>query len=219
MEWITLAIKIFAVCFALFNVGMALFDNRKKFGYAVTIWKRFRFRIFFKIIFILFCVGATYRALISISPIFGYGWINFFMKSAGNILVTPMMEGLASDNIIIRTAPLLFLFGFLISLPFMAKLEENVFRRGVHTWGKMTLNSICFGLMHLALGIPIGAGIALIIPGFFFAHKYRQTYLSLCSKASEKEAKNKAVLVSTTYHTLMNTVVLSYLIIISILSI
>jgi len=40
----------------------------------------------------------------------------------------------------------------------MARLEENIFRRGIHTWGKMIQKSIIFGLMHLIIGIPLGAG-------------------------------------------------------------
>ncbi len=159
----------------------------------------------------------TFKLLVALSPIFGYGWLNFFSSEGGNILISPVLGTLSSDSLVLRCIPTIFLSAFLISLPFMAKLEENIFRRGCHTLSKITVRSILFGLMHLIVGIPLGFAIALIIPGFVFADEYCASYNVFIKTMTEKESRNEAVLVSTTYHTLMNTLLLGYLIVIAIM--
>lgn len=218
-QWVSLAIQIFAVGFALLNVAMALYDNRKNFDFVWSVWKRFHFFALLQIIGIIFLIFFSYKALVFLSPVFGYGWLNFFSRTGGNILISPVLTAFNSDIFIVRCVPAFFLFAFLFSLPFMARLEENIFRRGCHTWGKMFRQSIFFGLMHIIIGIPIGVAIALIIPGLFFAYEYRRVYLKLAQTKTQKEARNEAVLTSTTHHTLMNTIFIGYALILCIISI
>jgi hypothetical protein len=218
-QWISLAIQIFAVGFALLNVAMALYDNRKNLDFIWSIWKRFRFFSLLQIIGIIFLIFLSYKALVFLSPVFGYGWLDFFSKTGGNILISPILTAFNSDIFIVRCVPALFLFAFLLSLPFMARLEENIFRRGYHMWGKIFRQSFFFGLMHMVIGIPLGVAVALIIPGLFFAYEYRRVYLQLIETRTQKEARNEAVLTSTTYHTLMNTIFIGYALILCIISV
>lgn len=218
--WITLAIQIFAIGIALFNVAKALYDNRNNFSFVILIWKRFRFWMFLQILGIIALIYFTYAALITITPYFGYGWLNLIAKDGGNILITPIFSAFNSTMYIVRCFPSVFFFAFLLSLPFMARLEENIFRRGIHTWGKIIWRSVVFGFMHLIIGIPVGVGIVLIIPGFFFACVYRKTYLKLVSQnIAQKNARNEAVLESTSYHTMMNTLFIGYILIVCIINI
>jgi hypothetical protein len=218
--WLTLAIQIFAIGIALFNVVKALYDNRNNFSFIILVWKRFRLLMFIQILGIIALIYFTYAVLITLTPYFGYGWANLIAKGGGNILITPVFSAFNSTLYIVRSLPSLFIFAFLLSLPFMARLEENIFRRGVHTWKEITWRSIVFGLMHLIIGIPVGIGIALIIPGFFFAYIYRKTYLKQVSKnITQKLARNEAILESTAYHTMMNTIFIIYVLIICIINI
>ena len=62
-----LVIQICAILFAVFNVAMALYDNRKNISFIWTIWKRFRFCILFEITGIIALIYFSYAVLITLS--------------------------------------------------------------------------------------------------------------------------------------------------------
>ena len=66
----------------------------------------------------------------------------------------------------------LFFLLLLLALPKLAILEEEIFREGTESWPDGILRSIIFGLTHIVVGVPLGAGLALIIGGLVFTRQY-----------------------------------------------
>lgn len=66
----------------------------------------------------------------------------------------------------------------LVSLPLLVEQEEWVFRRGAEERGLLanTAMALVFGLVHVVIGIPVGAGLALSIGGVYFTHVYLTEY-------------------------------------------
>lgn len=65
-----------------------------------------------------------------------------------------------------------FLVLFALNVPRLAKREERAFRQHVRGTGPVLWNSFKFGLTHCIVGVPIGIGLALFLPGLFFAYVY-----------------------------------------------
>mgnify|MGYP006352911413 CR=1 FL=1 len=63
--------------------------------------------------------------------------------------------------------PVIGLALLLPALPLFAYAEERMFRAGAQRWarGRRTLKVLQFGMIHVIIGIPIGAALALSIGG------------------------------------------------------
>lgn len=110
---------------------------------------------------------------------------------------------------------IVFLTALFVAVPFMAHVEEQLFREGVTEWRRIVPRSIAFGLVHCIVGIPLAAGLALSISGLYYGWRYKQAYAAQIAKIRGVKnwdqaldafivARTEAVLVSTTYHTLWN---------------
>ena len=140
-------------------------------------------------------------------PALTYGWMSLFSEHAGNALLQPIIDGSRSGSFPIRLCVPLF-FSFLIpAIPFLAKKEEEIFRKGKDEWCGIIWSSVIFGLSHCIMGIPLGAGFALIIPGLFFGYKYKRAFDNSTS-LTKSRAEDEAVMESTVYHTMHNTIAL-----------
>jgi len=217
MNTVYIILQLLAAGFAVYTVSSELYRNKKELPFIWEIWKRFRFWMFIQVFILIVIVFTVAIFLGNHIPYLHYGWLHLILEKGGSIITTPIAAGAHSPHIMLRILPPIFLFTLLVSVPFLANGEERIFRKGYHTWGKMIRQSIRFGLVHLIAGIPISLGIALIIPGLFFAHKYQSTYKKLAPIMDKKAAINEAVLVSTTYHTLMNTITITYLLVLTAL--
>ncbi|MBD1876595.1 tetratricopeptide repeat protein [Nodosilinea sp. FACHB-131] len=101
----------------------------------------------------------------------------------------------------------------ILALPAWAKWEEEKYRKGIHTWKGITINSIKFGLAHLIMGIPICIGLSLSVPGFLFACRYRYVYQQhLRKNGNEQEAQEAGVFASTADHAIYNAILITLLI-------
>ncbi|MFA5830631.1 MAG: hypothetical protein WC878_02255 [Candidatus Paceibacterota bacterium] len=217
MNTVYIVLRLLAVLCAVCLVSSELYRNRKNLPFIWEIWKRFRPGMFIQVFVLIIIVLATAVFLSNHVPYLHYGWMHLILKNGGNIVTGPVLSVAHSEYMVLRILPPVFLFVFLLVIPFLANGEEKIFRKGYHTRGKMIRQSIRFGLVHLVAGIPIAAGIALIVPGLFFAYKYHDTYTKLMQTTEKKEASHEAVLVSTTYHTLMNSILVVYLIVLTII--
>jgi len=217
MNTIYIVLRLLAVLCAVCLVFSELYRNRKNFPFIWEIWKRFRPGMFIQVFVLIIIVFTTAVFLSKHVPYLHYGWMNLILKNGGNIVTGPVLSIAHSEYGVLRILPPVFLFVFLLSIPFLANGEEKIFRKGYHTRGKMIRQSVRSGLVHLVAGIPLAVGIALIIPGLFFAYKYHYTYTKLAQIMEKKDASHEAVLVSTAYHTLMNSILIVYLIVLTIL--
>lgn len=132
--------------------------------------------------------------------------------AASNAFGTPLetvMGAIASidyEAIFILSFWLLLLFG----IPFWARLEERIFRRGAHTWRQIAVRSTQFGLVHLLAGIPILGGLVLILPGFLFACRYKYIHdRHLRQGHSPLQAQDAGVAASTADHAVYNAILIS----------
>jgi len=155
--------------------------------------------------------------ILSQIPGLNYGWTNIFYQECGNIAVQPIMEGSQSNNIAIRLMVPFFFLALAFVLPFLARIEENIFRKGSqYSWLAIIKQSIIFGLFHCIVGISIAFGLALSIPGFFYGFKYKKHFDRNEEILDYSLAEEEAILVSTTYHTMYNMIAVILLIIIAI---
>jgi len=133
------------------------------------------------------------------------GWMNLFSADGGNVILAPFTE-LADRHDIIRFAPALLLVVLTFLAPFIVKVEEEMFRYGHTEWFAVSRQSVKFGLVHLVLGIPLAAPVALIILGFFLGYTYRKAYqetLPFCGDDLNM-AHARAIATSITYHTVFD---------------
>ncbi|HEU0085735.1 MAG TPA: hypothetical protein VFQ59_02130 [Candidatus Paceibacterota bacterium] len=139
--------------------------------------------------------------------------MNLFYNEGGNIYIAPIIEAANTSIRWVQVLPFLFFLLFLVAIPLLAHLEEKIFRKGNHKWPDIIKQSVVFGLIHCLVGISLAAGIALIGTGFFYANKYRKTYLKELKEHNDHtRAEEQAVLVSTTYHSFYNSVIIITLI-------
>lgn len=129
------------------------------------------------------------------------------------MFVKPITDGSQSTHVSIRLMVPLFFFALMLVLPFLARSEERSFRKGYDEWGPIIKQSVKFGLAHCLVGVPLAAGIALIIPGLFYGYKYKRAFDRNTEAFGYERAEDEAVMVSTTYHTMHNMVVVVLLLV------
>lgn len=178
--------------------------------------------MFFEIIGLILITIVIFTFLYTYVPFLKYGWLNLFVEGGGTILVTPVVEESRSSNLIFRFMPPAFFFIFLLAIPSLAKLEEEIYRRGFIKWKDISIQSIKFGFAHLIMGVPLAAAIALIFSGLFYGYKYRKAFLNFYHLSNkqlfeDRMIEDKAITISTTYHALYNSILAIGLIIAAIL--
>jgi hypothetical protein len=87
------------------------------------------------------------------------------------------------------------------------------------TWRQIAVRSTQFGLAHLIAGIPIVAGLVLILPGFLFACRYKYVH-DRCLKQTHDpiQAQEAGVAASTADHAVYNAILVTILMTTLILS-
>lgn len=137
-------------------------------------------------------IGLLYGLLILMeklnSPILNFSWLQLIEKDA------------AGGNLVAAASFLPFVGIFFVALlalniPRLARIEEEVFRRGTKSWAEAIPRSIKFGLIHLVVAVPVMVAVALIVSGLIFSWRY---FVG-------------GVRESTFYHTMHNYVALSAL--------
>lgn len=161
----------------------------------------------FEIPILLLVTALIAIGLIKFFPLLGWGWGRLIFGTTANIIVAPILSSATSSSLLMKVPGFIAMFLLLSAMPFFVWVEEIDFRKGHIEWKPICIQSIKFGLIHLIMGIPIGMGLALSIPGFVFACKYRKAYLSL-EGLTEHEREDHAVMASTAYHAVYNCVII-----------
>lgn len=209
MYTLSIIMKVLLALLVVTAVARTVYAERHNMKFITTIWSRFRVLMFFEVFIVILQTGLIYGLLVWCSPLFKYGWINLIFGKSGNMYIAPITEAASASISWVRVLPFLFFPLLLAAVPFMAHIEENMFRKGNHEWPDIIKQSVVFGLVHCLAGVPLAAGIALIGGGFFYACKYRKAFLKGLDKHGDYErAEEEAVLVSTTYHALYNSVLI-----------
>lgn len=118
----------------------------------------------FGVIFVLYsCTTGV------LAKIMQFSWLS---------LVASPKESAQGTNLVVSAGTSIPYFGFVflallfLNLPVMARNEEELFRRGTKSWWDGMPRSLAFGMMHCIVGVPVCAGIALMVPGLWFTHEY-----------------------------------------------
>jgi len=202
-------IKGIALAYALFFIVRMARDACADISFISFIWKNTCPKMYAEMLGILILVISTMFLLLTFVPFMRFGWMNFFAAEGGNIMLTSFTN-LAERHDFVRFAPALLLASLIFLAPFFVKVEEEIFRYGHTEWKAISRQSVKFGLVHLALGIPLAAPVSLIILGFFLGHKYRKAYretLPVCGEDLNM-AHMRALATSITYHTIFDCLLL-----------
>lgn len=98
----------------------------------------------------------------AVSALFGWG--------SGNGQANLVFSGVETW----RWYAVVFLPVLALALPWLARTEEESYRRRTRNWLDGSLRSLRFGLSHLLMLIPLGASLALTLAGLFFTWQYFQ---------------------------------------------
>src|SRR6185437_7791886 len=169
MEVLVTIAKAFFVLLAMISVLSPLLRERHNYGFVWQVWKRFSVGLCIQVCSVLFIVVSTIIVLWTYVPFLKWSWLNLFYDGIGNAGIKPIMDASKSSNELIRLLPVFFLLALLFVVPFIAKAEEEMFRKGHTEWSGIIWQSVKFGFAHcLLVGVPLAGGVALIISGLYF---------------------------------------------------
>lgn len=153
---------------------------------------------------VLASVLAALVVLLQI-PYLAFGWWTA-IGGIGNPVFGASEHGLSGGAAWLL--PVVFGALLLVSLPLLVEQEEWVFRRGAEERGLFgnAAMALVFGLVHVVIGIPVGAGLALSIGGAYFTHVYLIEY----RRTRSREA---ALLESTRAHLGYDVVIVALVVI------
>jgi hypothetical protein len=218
IEFLTEVFKLLLAAATVFMIGHTLLKERNNLRFAWSVWKRFRPIMVLECLTAIVLLAIVYLPL-SYVPLLDFGWTNLLFGDSGNMWLKPISD--ASDSSIrgVRIMVPLFFVAFMIAIPFLAWYEEKMFRHGHTEWNAIVKQSIKFGLIHCVVGVPISAGLAIIVPGLFYGMKYKRAYELNIQKMKHQLACDEALMICTAYHSLYNTIVVGMILLGSILAI
>lgn len=144
---------------------------------------------------LLTAVIAVATALVQV-PGLSWGWWSM-LGGIGNPVFGD--SDATAGTVLEWIIPLTFMALLLPALPLFAFAEERMFRTGAQRWarGRRTLKVLQFGMIHVIIGIPIGAALALSIGGAYFMWVYLRAF-------RVHQSEHAATIESTTAHTVYN---------------
>lgn len=198
-------IQVILTMLTLVSIGHVVYQNISNYPLVWKIWSRFSLKMLFECALMLSFVVIGYLAFSHYLPFLSWGWMNLVYPNGGNMMITPLLLLTSPNDVWPNILLTIVLVVFIVSLPFMAYMEEVLFRKG-HTESKaMIWHSIGFGSIHLIVGVPVSIAILLSFVGLFFASKYVSAYNKAIGNMTESDAEEVGVIHSTTYHTMYNT--------------
>lgn len=152
---------------------------------ALAVWRRIRWRHLAGALGLLALVGTLATVLLTYVPGMSLG-LGSLVGASGNAVFLPLEEAAARagpvpssgpDGVLIALATV-FLGGLVLLFPWLAFVEEEVFRAGLEdaSWRREVATAGVFGLAHLTMLVPIGAALAIAVAGFLYGRAYRAAY-------------------------------------------
>ncbi len=139
---------------------------------------------------VLAAVVATFAALWLVPPL-RFGWWTL-IGGQGNIVfgTTEETRGTPLEVIV----PVVFVLLLLPALPLLVEAEERRFRLGAEGWstGRRLVRGLQFGLLHLVVGIPVAAALALSVAGWWFTWVYLRAFSRTGSRAAALAESTRA---------------------------
>lgn len=150
----------------------------------LAVWRRITWRHLLGALGLLTVVATIGSLLLALPPMqIGLGHLVDFQ---GNAVFTPLEEAAVRAGPAPETGPdwtIVWLatafLGFLaVLLPWLAFVEEEIFRAGLETadLGGELWTALRFGLIHMLMLVPLGAALAIAVAGFVYGRIYRTAY-------------------------------------------
>lgn len=153
----------------------------------VTVWRSVRPRHLGGTALLLLLVGATMTMLVALVPGMAYG-LGTLVGTTSNAVFAPLEAAVAATgpaptagpDWVLLVAGTVFLLPLAAMLPWLAFVEEEVFRAGLEdaSLPRELLAAVVFGLAHLIMLVPVGAALAIGVAGFVYGRVYRHAYAS-----------------------------------------
>lgn len=153
----------------------------------VTVWRSVRPRHLGGTALLLLLVGATMTGLVALVPGMAYG-LGTLVGTTSNAVFAPLEAAVAATgpappsgpDWVLLVAGTVFLLPLAAMLPWLAFVEEEVFRAGLEdaSLPRELLAALVFGLAHLIMLVPVGAALAIGVAGFVYGRVYRRAYVS-----------------------------------------
>lgn len=217
VEFFKLGVSIAVSVGIVWIIAGELWKNRTRLNLIWRVYFQSGILTYARAFLIFIATTTTVLALATWSPEFlHWGWAQLIFGQATNVALQPFVtiEQVSPTE---QTSPIfpivlmvLFWALMILAVPFLAEVEEQIFRQGVSHWKGILWNSLLFGLAHLLMGIPIFIGLALFVPGFLFACRYKYAYhRHFRQSQNELEAQKAGVLASTADHAVYNALLIS----------
>jgi len=140
--------------------------------------------------FVLAAVVSAFL-LLSLVPPLRFGWWTL-LGGQGNIVFgsTEQTSGTAWEVVV----PVVFVLLLLPALPLLVEAEERRFRLGAESWttARRLFRGLQFGLLHLVVGIPVAAALALTLGGWWFTWVYLRAYRRTASPSEALAESTRA---------------------------
>lgn len=208
---------------------------------AVRVWRQIRPRHVGGSLLLMVVVLGVAFGLMTLVPVTGYG-LGSFLGVTGNAVFAPVEEAAARTATVagpsavwwsrlLTAATVLFLAGLLTMFPWLAYVEERVFREGLERAGTLRRGwtALRFGLTHLIMLVPVAAALAIAVAGLWYGHVYVRAYAGAAARPvpepalaavggegpapvggvvpDTRAAQDEAVLASTVWHTTFNSLI------------
>jgi hypothetical protein len=150
----------------------------------VTIWRRIRPHHVVGSAALLIVVVAIASTLITTVPGMNLG-LGMLVGTSSNAVFAPLEEAVVRAGPVttgvhwpLLVSSTLFLLPLVVLLPWLAFVEEEVFRGGLEdaTLTREIRSALAFGLVHLVMLIPLGAALAVALCGFVYGRVYRAAH-------------------------------------------
>jgi hypothetical protein len=157
-------------------------------------------------------VGVIFFYNLDLPRFMTWSWFSIFSgdsNDVGNVITQPFNSG---------SIPLILSFWVIlcIALPYLAKIEEEIFRSNILTLKKRVLYSLYFGFAHMVMGVSITVSLVLSVVGFIYSIFYIREYNRII-KSDPDNANTVATLASSSIHTKYNFILVTLLAAFSVL--
>lgn len=150
----------------------------------VSVWRAMTWKHLLGALGLLTVVATIGTLLLALPPLqVGLGQLVDFQ---GNAVFTPLEEAAVRAGPAPESGPdwtiVWLASGFLaflcVLLPWLAFVEEEIFRGGLETadLGGELWTALRFGLVHMVMLVPVGAALAIAVAGFVYGRIYRAAY-------------------------------------------
>ena len=194
---------------------------------AVSVWRRIRPRHVAGSIALIAVVLGVALALMTFVPVTSFG-LGTIIGLTGNAVFAPVEEAAARSGAstgaaapalgrAVTYATVVFMAGLLAMFPWLAYVEERVFREGLERAGvaRRLWAALRFGLAHLIMLVPLAAALAIGVAGLWYGRVYVRAFRRAAGDhfLAVDQARTSAVLESTVWHTTFNSVLVLLLIV------